>query len=100
MVLGRCSRGAPPSRQLHGDLSAHQPRPRTAFRDNGLHARDHGGRWGEVRAPDEVDRFFDGLEFVGTSAPVEVSRWLPDSDLVPRQKIAEWIEYGAVARVT
>ncbi|MFE9367882.1 SAM-dependent methyltransferase [Streptomyces sp. NPDC006978] len=58
-----------------------------------------GGNWGEVRSPDEVDRFFDGLELVGTSTPVEVSRWLPDSDLAPRQKTDEWIEYGAVARI-
>ncbi|WP_037886905.1 SAM-dependent methyltransferase [Streptomyces viridochromogenes] len=55
--------------------------------------------WGQVRSVSEVNRFFDGLELVEGIEPVEVSRWKPDSDLAPRQRTEEWIEYGAVARI-
>ncbi|MFE9416960.1 SAM-dependent methyltransferase [Streptomyces griseofuscus] len=58
-----------------------------------------GGEWGEVRSIGDVNRFFEGLELVGTAKPVEVSRWQPDSDLAPRQRTDEWIEYGGVAKI-
>ncbi|MFI0818561.1 SAM-dependent methyltransferase [Streptomyces sp. NPDC021098] len=59
-----------------------------------------GKKWGKVRSKEEVNRYFDGLEFIEGSEPVEVSRWKPDSDLAPRQQTDEWIEYGGVARIT
>ena len=55
--------------------------------------------WGQVRSISEVNRFFEGLDLVEGIEPVEVSRWKPDSDLAPRQRTDEWIEYGAVARI-
>lgn len=55
--------------------------------------------WGQVRSISEVNRFFEGLDVVEGIEPVEVSRWKPDSDLAPRQRTDEWIEYGAVARI-
>ncbi|WP_184580368.1 SAM-dependent methyltransferase [Streptomyces zagrosensis] len=58
-----------------------------------------GGHWGRVRSIAEVQRLFEHMEVMETEGPVEVSRWLPDSDLAPRQGSAEWIEYGAVARI-
>ncbi|WP_425585593.1 SAM-dependent methyltransferase [Streptomyces lunalinharesii] len=58
-----------------------------------------GDSWGEVRSLSEVNRLFEGLELleVDDQQPVEVSLWHPDSDLAPRQRSQEWIEYGAVA---
>ncbi|MHB6911292.1 SAM-dependent methyltransferase [Streptomyces sp. DB-54] len=60
-----------------------------------------GDSWGEVRSLNEVNRFFEGLELleVDDQQPVEVSLWHPDSDLAPRQRSQEWIEYGGVAIV-
>ncbi|MFD4954077.1 SAM-dependent methyltransferase [Streptomyces sp. NPDC058451] len=58
-----------------------------------------GNQWGEVRSISDVEKFFEGLDLLGTEEPVEVSRWLPDSDLAPRQRTEEWIEYGGVARI-
>ncbi|MGV9318218.1 SAM-dependent methyltransferase [Streptomyces sp. NPDC003660] len=60
-----------------------------------------GGNWGEVRSLGEVNRFFEGFELLETldNKPVEVSLWHPDSDLAPRQKSKEWIEYGGVALI-
>lgn len=55
--------------------------------------------WGQVRSKSEVQRFFEGLDFLEESEPVEVSRWHPDSDIAPRQRSEEWIEYGGVARI-
>lgn len=58
-----------------------------------------GGNWGQVRSINEVNRFFEDLELLEADRPVEVSRWWPDSDLAPRQRTKEWIEYGGVARI-
>ncbi|MER5968558.1 SAM-dependent methyltransferase [Streptomyces sp. NPDC002055] len=55
--------------------------------------------WGQVRSISEVNRLFEGLDLLEAPEPVEVSRWLPDSDLAPRQRTEEWIEYGGVARI-
>lgn len=57
------------------------------------------GHWGRVRSIEEVKRYFARLEVLESPGPVEVSHWLPDSDLAPRQNTTEWIEYGAVARI-
>ncbi|MEU0844046.1 SAM-dependent methyltransferase [Streptomyces sp. NPDC005962] len=59
-----------------------------------------GDSWGKVRSTSEVDRFFEGLDLLEAPGPVEVSRWLPESDLAPRQRSQEWIEYGGVARIS
>ncbi|MEV8626031.1 SAM-dependent methyltransferase [Streptomyces sp. NPDC051079] len=60
-----------------------------------------GGNWGQVRSLTEVKRLFGNLELleVPELEPVEVSRWRPDSDLAPRQRSTEWIEYGGVALI-
>ncbi|SOE09003.1 S-adenosyl methyltransferase [Streptomyces sp. 2323.1] len=55
------------------------------------------GRWGRVRERHEVDAFFRDMDVVQPGL-VEVSEWLPDSDLAPRQRSSEWIEYGGVGR--
>ncbi|MGX4694396.1 SAM-dependent methyltransferase [Streptomyces sp. JNUCC 63] len=55
--------------------------------------------WGQVRSISEVNCFFEGLDLLEEPEPVEVSRWHPDSDLAPRQRSEEWIEYGGVARI-
>ncbi|MFE6630692.1 SAM-dependent methyltransferase [Streptomyces rochei] len=62
--------------------------------------RTTGGNWGRVRSFDEVKRYFEGLQVVESDGPVEVSTWQPDTDLFPRQASQEWIEYGAVARIS
>ncbi|MFD4123966.1 SAM-dependent methyltransferase [Streptomyces globisporus] len=97
LVTAVADRLPPGSYMVISQLTSADPELRTEITDF-MH-RITDGRWGRVRAPEEVDRFFEGLELVGTSTPVEVSRWLPDSDLAPRQKTDEWIEYGAVARI-
>ncbi|MGW1224888.1 SAM-dependent methyltransferase [Streptomyces sp. NPDC002530] len=97
LIAAVAERLPPGSYMVISQLTSPDPALRAEITDFMHRVTD--GRWGEVRAPGEVDRFFDGLEFVGTAAPVEVSRWLPDSDLAPRQTTDEWIEYGAVARV-
>ncbi|RMI27837.1 SAM-dependent methyltransferase [Streptomyces triticirhizae] len=56
-----------------------------------------GGRWGRVREQTDVRRYFEGLEILEPGL-VEISTWRPDSDLGPKQKTEEWIEFGGVAR--
>lgn len=56
-------------------------------------------QWGQVRSIHEVNRYFENLELLEADRPVEVSRWRRDSDLAPRQRTEEWIEYGGVARI-
>ncbi|MBT2529925.1 SAM-dependent methyltransferase [Streptomyces sp. ISL-99] len=56
------------------------------------------GNWGRVREESDVHSFLEGLEIIRPGL-VEVSTWRPDSDLAPRQKTMEWIEFGGVARV-
>ncbi|MFJ5850582.1 SAM-dependent methyltransferase [Streptomyces sp. NPDC092903] len=75
------------------------PDPELRSQITGFMQQITNGQWGEVRSIEEVDRFFEGLDLLETTAPVDVSRWLPDSDLAPRQQSDEWIEYGAVARI-
>ncbi|MEU6118087.1 SAM-dependent methyltransferase [Streptomyces sp. NPDC047117] len=57
-----------------------------------------GSGWGRVRARHEVESYvadFDILDPPGHL--VEVSRWRPDTEVAPRQRSQEWIEYGGVA---
>ncbi|MFD6624294.1 MULTISPECIES: SAM-dependent methyltransferase [Streptomyces] len=58
-----------------------------------------GNKWGEVRSVAEVARFFEGLQLVDDDTPCEVSKWRPDSEVAPRQRTQEWVEYGGIARV-
>ncbi|HZG05533.1 MAG TPA: SAM-dependent methyltransferase [Streptomyces sp.] len=55
------------------------------------------GNWGRVREPQDVHRYFEGLEIIEPGL-VEVSTWRPDSDLGPKQATWEWQEYGGVGR--
>ncbi|MGW7521124.1 SAM-dependent methyltransferase [Streptomyces sp. NPDC054796] len=57
-----------------------------------------GGRWGRVREPREVEVYFTGLDPLPPGL-VEVSTWRPDTEVAPRQRSHEWIEYGGVARL-
>ncbi|GAA3207586.1 SAM-dependent methyltransferase [Streptomyces sp. XM83C] len=56
------------------------------------------GHWGRVREEKDVAEWFEGLEILEPGL-VEVSTWRPDSELVPRQKTQEWIEFGGVGRL-
>jgi len=57
-----------------------------------------GGNWGRVRRESQVREYFDGMTILDPGL-VEVSTWRPDSQVVPRQQTAEWIEYGGLARI-
>lgn len=57
------------------------------------------GNWGRVRQQHDVVRYFEGLEVLSPGL-VEVSTWRPDTDLAPKQKTVEWIEFGGVARTS
>ncbi|MGW2478060.1 SAM-dependent methyltransferase [Streptomyces sp. NPDC001665] len=60
-----------------------------------------GGRWGRVREPHEVRRYFDPLEIVNPPGLVDVIDWLPDSPPPPRDmRPTDWVEWGGVGRVT
>jgi O-methyltransferase involved in polyketide biosynthesis len=61
-------------------------------------AESTGGHWGRVREQADVHRYFEGLEIMPPGL-MEVSTWLPDSDLAPKQATHEWIEYGGLGRV-
>ncbi|MEV0038721.1 SAM-dependent methyltransferase [Streptomyces sp. NPDC056909] len=65
---------------------------------NGLMLDSTGGRWGRVREKGDVREFFAGLDVLDPGL-VEVSSWRPDSEVVPRQRSHEWIEYGGVGRI-
>lgn len=55
------------------------------------------GRWGRVRERPDVHRYFEGLDVLDPGL-VEISTWRPDTELGPKQKTEEWIEFGGVAR--
>ncbi|MCC5036662.1 SAM-dependent methyltransferase [Streptomyces sp. WAC 00631] len=65
----------------------------TDFMDKSTH-----GNWGRVRQQRDLEQFFEGLEILEPGL-VEVSTWRPDTDLAPRQRTQEWIEYGGVGRL-
>ncbi|MEU6497789.1 SAM-dependent methyltransferase [Streptomyces sp. NPDC046984] len=56
------------------------------------------GRWGAVRRPQDVDRFFADLDVLEPGL-MDVSAWRADVVPGPRQHAREWIQYGGVARV-
>ncbi|MDH2394126.1 SAM-dependent methyltransferase [Streptomyces sp. HNM0663] len=60
--------------------------------------RSTGGNWGRVREVRDVQAYLSGLDVLAPGL-VEVSTWRPDSELAPRQRTHEWIEYGGVARL-
>lgn len=57
------------------------------------------GHWGRVREPHEVEAYFDGMEILDPGHLVEISAWRPDTEVAPRQRTREWIEYGGIARI-
>ncbi|GAA3486498.1 SAM-dependent methyltransferase [Streptomyces cremeus] len=66
-----------------------------------------GGHWGRVRKPEEVEAYFEGLRILdpgfgkgdGKAPLCDVTDWRADSQVVPRQKSQEWIEWGGVGEV-
>lgn len=65
-----------------------------------LMGRATGGRWGRVRQPHEVARYFDALEIVDPPGLVDVIDWLPDAPPPPRHmRPPDWVEWGGVGRV-
>ncbi|MFJ8692093.1 SAM-dependent methyltransferase [Streptomyces roseolilacinus] len=69
-----------------------------AFVTDFMHRTTHGN-WGRVREEGEVRAYFQGLDIIDPPGLVEVSTWLPDNDLAPRQKTFEWKEWGGVGIV-
>ncbi|MEV4339020.1 SAM-dependent methyltransferase [Streptomyces sp. NPDC049590] len=59
-----------------------------------------GGQWGRVRTADEVRAYFDalGLDIIDPGL-CDVTDWRPDSELMPRPKADDWVEWGGVGRV-
>ncbi|MER8073704.1 SAM-dependent methyltransferase [Streptomyces sp. NPDC094034] len=57
-----------------------------------------GGNWGRVRERDEVRQYFDGL-LIEDPGLIDVTDWRPDSEVVPRQRADDWVEWGGLARV-
>ncbi|MFI1177885.1 SAM-dependent methyltransferase [Streptomyces melanogenes] len=55
--------------------------------------------WGRVREQHEVRAYFDGLDIIDPPGLVEVSTWMPDNELLRRQRTFEWEEWGGLARV-
>ncbi|MGW8329890.1 SAM-dependent methyltransferase [Streptomyces sp. NPDC055897] len=56
-------------------------------------------RWGRVREPAEVERYFDTLRQVPPGL-VDVIDWLPDSAPPPQERRAkDWVEWGGVGIV-
>ncbi|MEU8992837.1 SAM-dependent methyltransferase [Streptomyces sp. NPDC048558] len=54
--------------------------------------------WGRVREESEVRAYFGDMEILKPGL-VNVTDWRPDSDVVARPKVEEWIEWGGIARV-
>ncbi|MEV5730771.1 SAM-dependent methyltransferase [Streptomyces pharetrae] len=99
-LVNRVARRLPPdSYMVISHLASDHPELRKQVTE--FMRRVTGGQWGRVRSTQEVERYFEHLELLETQKPVEVSRWLPDSDFAPRQEdpAPEWIEFGAVARI-
>lgn len=60
-----------------------------------------GNKWGRVREPHEVRRYFDPLEIEDPPGLVDVIDWLPDSPPPPPDmRPTDWVEWGGVGRVT
>lgn len=54
--------------------------------------------WEHVRAPQEVEAFFAGRRMMAPGL-IDVTAWLAEHELSPRQRTREWYEYGGVVRV-
>ncbi|MDF3292382.1 SAM-dependent methyltransferase [Streptomyces silvisoli] len=67
----------------------------TALMDRATH-----GTWGRVRETREVRAYFDalGLKIIDPGL-CDVTDWRPDTDLVPRQKEDDWVEWGGVGEL-
>ncbi|GAA4887350.1 SAM-dependent methyltransferase [Streptomyces coeruleoprunus] len=61
--------------------------------------RTTNNHWGRVREESEVQAYFTGLDIIEPPGLVEVSTWMPDTDLAPRQKTFEWKVWGGVGIV-
>ncbi|MER5546448.1 SAM-dependent methyltransferase [Streptomyces sp. NPDC001233] len=57
------------------------------------------GKWGRIREEYEVRSYFSRLDILDPPGLVEVSTWMPDNDLAPKQKTFEWKEWGGVGVV-
>ncbi|MEV6594748.1 SAM-dependent methyltransferase [Streptomyces acidicola] len=57
-----------------------------------------GGNWGRVRSPEDIDRFFTGLDVLEPGLG-DVAGWRADAGRGPRQHTREGIGYGGVGRV-
>ncbi|MDX3855924.1 SAM-dependent methyltransferase [Streptomyces sp. AK02-01A] len=55
--------------------------------------------WGRVREEHEVTAYFDGLEIIPPGLG-DVVRWRPDTEVVPRPHIKDWVEWGGVGRLS
>lgn len=58
-----------------------------------------GGKWGRVRERQDVERYFEGL-VIEDPGLTDVTHWRPDNEVVPRQHVDDWIEWGGLGRVT
>ncbi|MFE7276919.1 SAM-dependent methyltransferase [Streptomyces sp. NPDC057623] len=58
------------------------------------------GKWGRVREPSEVRRYFDHLEIEDPPGLVNVMDWRPDSPPPPDdRRPTDWVEWGGVGRI-
>ncbi|MEV0537061.1 SAM-dependent methyltransferase [Kitasatospora sp. NPDC050463] len=64
-----------------------------------LMAEQTNDNWGRVRTEAEVRTYFDGLQ-IEPPGLVDVTDWRPDSEVLPRQRTREWIEFGGLAVVS
>ncbi|MFF7205350.1 SAM-dependent methyltransferase [Streptomyces sp. NPDC008141] len=55
------------------------------------------GKWGRVREKEEVAAYLDGMDVMPPGL-VDVTRWRPDNEVVPRRP-EEWEEWGGVVRL-
>ncbi|MGW3185732.1 SAM-dependent methyltransferase [Kitasatospora sp. NPDC001119] len=72
------------------------PRFRVAATDL-MHEQTHG-RWGRIRTEQDVRSYFEGLD-IQPPGLGDVSLWLPDNEVLPRQRTTEWTQYGGLALV-
>ncbi|WP_370103883.1 SAM-dependent methyltransferase [Streptacidiphilus sp. BW17] len=96
MIRKTAQRLAPGSVMVICQLVSEDPAIRKAVTD--LMAEQTHGNWGRVRTQEEVQAYFEGLD-IQLPGLVDVTYWRPDSEVVPRQKSHEWIEYGGLARL-
>lgn len=96
MIRRTAERLAPGSVLVICQLVSDDPEIRAAVTE--LMDQQTQGHWGAVRTQQDVRSYFEGLEIQPPDL-LDVTDWLPDSELLPRQKSQEWIEYGGLAVV-